>query len=247
VRALELANDRELTFLFANQGGPGADGAVFFTDTLFRVATISGGEIGDDCAIEVGVEGRACRSSAECDGSSCEGIVRNEDRATVLADGVCTGPPVEVGVGNICIGDNDCERGLVCSPFGSFADEGSCSPGWMRGGFTGEKGVELVVPGSASVAVSVSGLATVPTNARLDVRITQEATSPLRITLTNPSGTTTTFGERSDTNIVIFDEAVAVLGDESVNGVWFLTVEADEASVSGVIESVVMTFDSRFD
>ena len=240
---LEVAGDREIVFVTARQGGADVDGAAYFFDTVFRVATVSSGVVGG-CAVEVGLEGRVCDAREDCDGVNCEGIVREGD--TVIADGVCA--PPQAGGGDACLGDNDCSAGFVCALFGFGADSGDCQQAWRRGSFRGDDDVKVLpAGGTVRVPLVVHGLATVPSRFLLDLRADLNAESTLTVTLENPSGTRTAGGTFTGTAVHLDGVDVPVLSDEGVNGVWFVEVFDVGGSSGGGVVAVSATIDSRFD
>jgi hypothetical protein len=245
LRLLEVGFDRELVF-FTADGDGGALGAGFFAGTRFQVATVAAGEL-SGCAVEIGLEGRVCSDASECEGRMCVGIVRTEDQLTVLADGVCSQSPIE-GEGDLCTGDSDCGAGMICALFGTGAEEGACSAGWMRRSYRADLSqASLVADGTLRLPFNVSGLATVPTVLTLDLIVDLETPGELELTLLNPFETPSVIGARSGDRVELFAASVWAPGDESVNGRWVLELADVGGGASGRVLEALITIDSRWD
>lgn len=230
--------------------GDNSFGMIFAHGTTTPVAHIVDGDLAE-CRVTWGSERRRCEADAHCEGGArCIG---RSDASTL---GRCVDPSrdTEPAVGAMCKGELGCPAGtgLVCAGAAS-SDVGLCLPGWMRGTFGSE--APLAIPdgdgAGASVDLLVYGLATVSTDVRVSLVVSHPRTSDLRITLTNPAGTeVVVFDGEALTNGEVYLDGAAVRGfpgDESVNGVWRLTVVDRVRGEAGTLGRFALELTSRWD
>jgi len=170
----------------------------------------------------------------------------------LLGPGVCVPRARPDGEGDECRSDDECAAGLLCAPYGSGSVDGQCLPGWMRRTVraTGLDDTLRLLGENTGLSFVVSGVASVPTTARLDLTLTLTAPTGIRVWLTNPSGTTvpvadTVANPEVSLNLVHLD--VSVPGDESANGVWWLVLEGVDADVEVRATEALLTLHTRWD
>lgn len=102
---------------------------------------------------------------------------------------------------------------------------------------------------STSVTLDSYGLATAHTDVKLDLFITHDDLSKVRVTLRNPTGTEYVVHDRSDVYEIYLDGDVvrAFPGDEDANGTWTLTVQSFDANLRGTIHEFGLEVTSRWD
>ncbi len=105
----------------------------------------------------------------------------------------------------------------------------------------------VVAGGTLDLPILVSGLATVPTAAYLDLQVDQDGVNPLVITLVNPKGTSTPVMMSDAPTITLELAEVPVPGDESAGGVWHLLVEDSGGQASGAVARLALMLDTRWD
>ena len=247
---LAVGTDRVIELWTAHYGDTRA-GQAWFRGGLTRVADVQDGFF-SRCAVERAIEGQPCAGPADpiCGaGHQCTGMVFDEG-GSIIAGGVCASTTAVPGQGDVCVGDGDCSVGAVCSPYGAGTAEGQCVPGWMRHSFPATGALRDLLPGGElRLPIAVSGLATVPTVAHLDLVVGQLGVNGLRVALENPSGTQvpvieTTGAPTVDLSLVW--QEVAVAGDEAVNGSWTLVIEDTGGAASGAVYALELTLDSRY-
>jgi len=146
-----------------------------------------------------------------------------------------------------CAATSDCAANLICVGTTVY-DVGHCRPSWMGGTFTST--TDHVIPdGGAAVASSleVSGLATVPEDAIVNLDITHPNPAQLTITLTQPSS-----AESLIWDVDSAGHARVVIGsslerDSSVNGTWTLRVRDTQVGGAGVLRGWSLELTSRYD
>lgn len=177
--------------------------------------------------------GDPCPSGLFCTGGS-------------TSPGRCVDTSVE-GSGDPCSASGACGDGLVCA--GRDDDfVGICNPEWMKDEFVNEGAASIPdgPNGSSGMSVDVVGLATVPTDAVVHARIEHARQADLELTLENPTGTSVLVWP-AGSGPVPATIPVNVPGDESVNGLWTLTVKDKSAGVTGAITLFTLELTSRFD
>jgi len=230
--------------------GDNSFGMIFAHGTTIAVARIVDGDLAD-CRATWGPERRRCEADDHCaDGARCVGRPAGVSAGRCIDGRADTQP----GIGGACEGELGCEAGagLVCAG-AAIGGQGMCLPAWMRGTFASAPA--LAIPDAASDGVSaellVSGLATVSMDVRLSLVVSHERTSDLRVSLTNPAGTEVVVfdGEAIGSGEIYLDgQALAGFpGDESVNGVWRLTVKDDEVGATGELVRFGLDLTSRWD
>jgi hypothetical protein len=166
----------------------------------------------------------------------------------VLAPGTCISPAPIPGEGEPCSGHADCDpgTGLLCLDTIIDGQPGTCRPGWMRRSFPAPDGA-LVAGGSLEIPILVSGLATVPTGAYLDLQLVQDAANELEIRIINPLGTSTLVSASAAKLIELDLTPLPVPGDESAGGVWKLVIDDLGGKASGAVTHLALTLDTRWD
>jgi len=241
------ASGRRQFVVYEVGAGDNSFGAYFPVDSDVPAALINDSDVGD-CAVGWGPERRWCSDKEPCaDGVTCNG--RDERQGS----GLCLDASKDniPGNGDSCGADTECGSGLVCAG-SALGGEGLCNPAWMRGYFGTRPGMPIPdgPTGKTEVKLTVAGLATVSTDVRIDLYITHQRVSDLKITLINPSGTRGIVfdGERNGTEIHLRGEAVGGFpGDESVNGEWTLEVVDRNRNKTGTVQEVALIPTSRWD
>lgn len=178
-------------------------------------------------------EGAPCPQGLFCTGGSS-------------SPGRCVDTHVE-GSGDPCSASGTCGEGLVCAGRGDDFS-GICNPEWMKDEFVNEGAASIPdgPTGSSGMSVDVVGLATVPTDAVVHARIEHARPADLELTLENPTGTSVLVWA-AGAGPIPETISVNVPGDESVNGLWTLTVKDKAAGVVGAITLFTLELTSRFD
>lgn len=249
---LAVGTDRVIVAYSAAYGDT-VGGLLWLRGALVSVGSIQDGEL-DDCAIERGIEGSECTSSGDpvCGTEhACLGVVL-DDVGAVQGPGACAPLAALEGEGQSCIEDDACGTGQLCTPFSVAASDGQCAAGWVRRGFRADLSQAVTTPGGvARVPIVVSGVATVPTAARLRLLLGQDAPNPLRVSLENPTGTFTLVADTSaapSADIFLPEQLLGVPGDEGANGVWNLVIEdLGDGTIGGAVFDLQLIVDTRFD
>ena len=199
------------------------------------------------CGVERAIEGQPCASERDCaPDHMCLDILEDQG-GVVIAPGACVWPAALPGEGASCTAHDDCEpsTGLLCLD-NLGGGVGGCRPGWMRRSFAGADAA-LVAGGTVTIPIVVSGLATVPNAAYLDLHVFQDGENALALRLVNPDATVTDIGTTDATSFIIDLEPVNVPSDESAGGTWQLVVEDIGGDASGGVSRVALTLDTRWD
>jgi hypothetical protein len=242
---LDVGTDRALVFYSAHYGDTRV-GRVFFWKSLTMVGAIEDGFF-SRCGVERAIEGQPCTDDVACAPEHmCLDILESQGR--VLAPGTCVWPAPLVGEGVSCSAHDDCDpsSGLLCIDILAGGDSGTCRPGWMRRSFAGPD-TALVAGGTVMIPLVISGVATVPTAAYLDLQLTQNSANELAVHLVNPDGTSALVSAIDAPLWIIDLEQVGVPGDESAGGIWHLVVEDIGGDASGAATRVALTLDTRWD
>lgn len=243
---LDVGTDRTLVAFTAHYGDTQV-GRVFFRGTLTLVGAIEDGAF-TRCGVERTIEGQPCQDDMTCaPDHDCLDILTDMNQA-VLAPGTCISPAPIPGEGEPCSGHADCDpgTGLLCLDTIIEGEPGTCRPGWMRRSFPAPDGA-LVAGGSLEIPILVSGLATVPTGAYLDLQLVQDAANELEIRIINPLGTSTLVSASAAKLIELDLTPLPVPGDESAGGVWKLVIDDLGGKASGVVTHLALTLDTRWD
>lgn len=246
--------------------GDNSFGAIFELGSTTLVGKIQDGEMVrpvDEfvlgCDVPFGVPGLVCSNHAACgQGLRCEGAISEHPAGGVV--GRCVdhrvsddAPANEAR----CSAPSDCpiEDGLVCSGLSIF-DEGFCRPAWVLGQFHDNNTIELPAQGTHQRDLAVWGLATVPEDAFISLRLLHPDPQTIKITLIpalRDEGTPfVVFDGATDpaavgTTTVVIDKAIEHSGDESLNGLWSIVVEDSAAGGAGQIDTWSLRFSSRMD
>jgi len=216
-------------------------GTVYASGTTERAAVISDLDFYDCVAFE-GAARQDCASSADCAGDDlqCEGIVNGV--GSCIDAGVR--PP---GTDAECATTLDCAEGLVCA--GENFGGGLCNPAWMRRRFYVEPFAAIDGSGM-SVTIDSYGLATVHTDVTLDLLLTHDDLSKVRVVLVNPTGTESVLHDRDGALRELSLRGAAIAGfpgDEDANGTWTLRVENLDPTLGGRLYDIGLEVTSRWD
>lgn len=246
--------------------GDNSFGAIFELSSTTMVARIQDGDMlhpGEafalGCDVPFGVPGLVCSNHEACgQGLRCEGAISEHPAGGVV--GRCVdhrvsddAPANEAR----CTAPADCpiDDGLVCSGLSIF-DEGFCRPAWVLGQFHDDNTIALPAQGTLQRDLAVWGLATVPEDAFISLRLLHPDPTTVTITLVpalRDEGTPfVVFDGATDpaavgTTTVVIDKAIAHPGDESLNGLWSIVVEDTAAGGAGQIDTWSLRFSSRMD
>lgn len=165
-----------------------------------------------------------------------------------FAEGTCVKFAPYDGSSAACTTDAACGAGGICAGL-ALSPEGLCQPAWMRGTYSmpvsGQVSSPLPRDGSwLRVVVPVSGQATVPMDAWLQVFVDGDARNA-RVRLSNPYGTTSSTWVPLAMGI---RAPVGVPGDEVINGEW--VVELQDVGTTGapaVFRGARLSVTSRWD
>lgn len=244
--------------------GDNSFGAIFHAGSGELAARIVDGDIYDGtpqanlgCDVSIGPGWATCSDTADCGGGlRCEGTINEHPTEGTIGKCVDTslgqGDPTD---GNTCASNADCsfENGLLCSGLTIF-DEGFCRPAWMFGSFAAEASIAIPANGSVEQDIFVYGLATVPEDARIYLRVMHPNLSDLDITVI-PAGRdngslATVFTGATDAISgqvgITIDTNLMHPGDETLNGRWTLHIE-NNGSSTGSARDYALQFSSRFD
>ncbi len=225
------------------------------------------------CRIPTGARWRSCVDNTACGAQArCEGVVRRFDERTgtesVIALGKCVARAEATSSPRA---DAPCDAmatcpladGLACSALDGTS--GLCRPLWMFGRVRFPFFLSVPARGVVEHPIVVSGLATVPEQARLDAALSAPDLTKVRVTLLNPvfrtpavvfdgpalgvAGVTALLGGTSGERRL--SVRVPVPGDEPVNGEWRLVVDtrAERAGLAGdrAVVDASLTLSSRYD
>ncbi len=255
----------DLPFIAYEMGaGDNGFGAIFHGQTGKLVARIIDSDIYDGsddpdigCDIPMGPGWAPCSEDADCGGGlRCEGEADGHPTEGVL--GKCVDATLGQGHprdGADCTSDEQCsfEDGLLCSGLSIF-ESGFCRPAWMFGSFESGTSAAIEAGDVTEQDIFVSGLATVPEDARIQFHLNHSRMSDLNITVI-PAGrdnaslatifTGSTDATPGQTSLSI-DTNVPHPGDEDVNGVWTLRIE-NTGTRAGSVSGYALQFSSRFD
>ena len=196
----------------------------------------------------LGEEGAPCNDTNPCaDGLHCIG--RPHDGSAEY--GACRNTTHLSGEGETCSAESDCQEGLLCTDL-THGDQGSCVPQWMSGSFfmATPTAVPDDDPNGIETSVVVSGLATVPTDVELDLKIRHTWVGDLRVILVDPNGQEAIVWDRQGGSADDIRWRGPVAGfsmDDSVNGRWTLRVSDHAAYDEGIIEGWSLFLISRWD
>lgn len=239
---LDVGTDRTLVS-FSGHYGDTRVGRVFLQGTPTVVGAIEDSEF-VRCGVERAIEGQPCVNDLVCaPDHECNDILTEMNE--LLAAGACISLASLPGEGKSCNAHADCDpaSGLLCL---DTLSAGTCRPGWMRRSFAGSDAA-LVPGGVLDIPILVSGVATVPTGAYLDLQLAQDAPNAIEVRLVNPIGTSTTVSATDAPLIKLDLAAMTVPGDESAGGVWHLFVEDLGGQASGIVSRLALTLDTRWD
>ncbi|MBP8811613.1 MAG: hypothetical protein KBG48_34675 [Kofleriaceae bacterium] len=190
-----------------------------------------------------------CVGDADCGGAPrrCWGTVN--DGSTQL--GVCQDLRSVPGQGDPCSATRACGAGLVCAGLSLWPD-GICVSAWMTGSFTMD--VPQVIAASAgataTAAVIVHGLATVPLDVWVDLDVRGVDPRRLRVWLENPQGQRASLWDGATDGGTIPARLLprpGVAHDEYVNGAWRVGVETTAAGTAGTLHAVTVHVTSQWD
>jgi hypothetical protein len=228
---------------FRYWAGDNPYGAIFAPDSAEYAAKIRDGDL-ESCVAYVGPGEAACRADTDCGAAfRCRGQVDGVGKCAPFADAP--------GDGLDCGGAEHKEcptgQGLVCAGLSRWA-EGICFPVWMSGHFADSSEAPVPDGGVLVRKLVARGLTTVDMDVRLRLRVSHTKPSELRITLVNPIGTDKVVWDGASADGAIeLDTAVALSGDEPVNGEWTLRIEDRARGQTGRLEGWSLYIMSRWD
>lgn len=235
----DVSNNRGFE-VFEYALGDTSVGTVYAAGTTDRAAVISDLDF-YDCVAFSGPARQDCATNSDCaDGLRCEGLT-NGVGACIFAG------PLPEGSESECTTTIDCSEGLVCA--GENSGGGSCTPAWMRRHFYVEPNVAISGDG-LSINLDSYGLATAHTDVDLDLFVTHDDFSSLRIVLVNPAGTESVIHDRTGSVTELYLKGRALSGfpgDESANGTWTLRIENLNPASSGQLYHFGLEITSRWD
>ncbi len=243
---LDVGTDRAFA-LYVGRYQSVLRGRGFFRGTMTILGAVEDGMF-SRCGVERGVEGQPCADDVPClPDHQCNDVLTDEN-AMILAAGACIFPGPLTGEGDPCTAHDECgpANGLLCIDAMHEGDPGTCRPGWMRRSFAGNE--DALTPGGiTSIEILVSGVATVPTAAYLDLAIVQSAEDLLTLRLFNPTGTLSHMSQTNLQNLRLDLEPMSAPGDESAGGIWKLEIEDSSGKADGLVREVALTLDTRWD
>lgn len=260
---VEMGNGRPYRALEFG-AGDNSFGAIFEHGTTTMVAFIQDSdllrpipEFAPGCDVPFGVAGLVCQGAETCQGLPCGGMI---DVHPVGMVGRCVNSALgqdSPALEQRCTSAADCplHDGLVCSGITQF-DEGFCRPAWVLGQFREVATIALPQRGTITRDLYVYGLATVPEDAWISLRLLHPDPKQIKITLIpalQDEGTPfVVFDGKTDpaaigTTAVTIDRVIAHPGDESLNGKWTLVVEDTKSGKAGMIDGWELRFSSRMD
>jgi subtilisin-like proprotein convertase family protein len=247
--------------------GDNSFGAFFEYGVPTLAVSIQDGDLYDaeeeiGCGIPLGERWNRCDSDAGCAaGLICEGIIDHPLHGLL---GRCVDP--DLGLGSSvyeCTEEQSCEldKGLICSGMARYGS-GFCRPAWMARTFKGAERVDIPDgdPQGVQTSVWAYGLATVDEEVNIDMSVSHDDFTQLRITMTNPYGlegdVITVFdGSKpwhmeeidADSGWARIKKTLYFSGDEEVNGPWTLYLVDNTPGVQGRLYSWELYISSRYD
>jgi Proprotein convertase P-domain/Somatomedin B domain len=207
---------------------------------------------GDCCADKQQVcdtpkPGQDCSASSQCGGSmKCFGIPGDGSGPF----GKCNSSAAISGEGASCSATQPCKANLVCAGQEIWT-EGNCVPTWMKGSYENASAQSIPLGiGGVTSSVVVYGLATVPVDIAVDLKITHPRPSDLTITLTDPNGAVSTVWKQASTLGPDLNQRLLVKDnsrDDMVNGRWTLKVVDGKTGASGTLKKWTLELTSRWD
>lgn len=185
-----------------------------------------------------------CKTVADCvPPEKCWGIPN--DGATDL--GRCVDiQAVPNGAGNTCTASMPCGPDLVCVGLSKW-EQGFCNPAWMEGIYTNSNPVTIPSGATVTHTIPVYGLATVPVDIWVTLKLAYPKANALFVTLTDPNGDVAVVwnvGEGVDS--VSTTVVSGISGDDAVNGLWTLTIQGTPIS-TGVLYMTQLKITSNWD
>ncbi len=263
VDLIEMGNGRPYRALEFG-AGDNSFGAIFEHGTTTLVGVIHDSdllrpvdEFAPGCDVPFGIPGLSCHSADACEGLPCGGMIDNHPAGEV---GRCINSSLgqdSPALEQRCTSAADCplQDGLICSGITQF-DEGFCRPAWVLGQFREVRTIQLPKKGKITRDLYVYGLATVPEDAWINLRLLHPDPKQIKITLIpalQDEGTPfVVFDGKTDpaavgTTTVEIDRVIAHPGDESLNGKWTLVVEDTKTGKAGMVDGWELRFTSRMD
>lgn len=185
-----------------------------------------------------------CKTVADCvPPETCWGIPK--DGSTDLGHCVDT-QSVPPGAGNLCTISDPCGPDLICVGLSKW-EQGFCNPAWMEGVYTNS--TPITIPSGATVihTIPVYGLATVPVDIWVTLKLAYPKADMLSVTLTDPNGDVAVVWDVGEGVDSISTTAVqGISGDDAVNGLWTLTIQGTPIS-TGVLYMTQLRITSNWD
>ena len=225
--------------------GDNSYGAVFYYRSMEMAAAINDGDL-YGCTLFAprgeALEGESCRGTGDCAAAlPCRGVFAGAGKCAANVNHSSNGDP--------CATDAACGTPLMAC-HGATQEAGYCGPAWMRDTFADAATTPIPDNGTVERRVIARGLASVPTDVIIKLRIVHPRASQLRITLANRSGTELLVHDGTaadDGHDLVIDRPIGVPGDEAVNGDWTLSVQDRAATQTGTIAGWELTLGSRWD
>ena len=194
------------------------------------------------CGVAMGGgEGDDCTSNESCgDGLRCQG--RPNDESSPY--GKCVDPIG--GSGNDCDRWSPCPEDEICAGW-TLWGEGTCVPQWMAGRYGGA--VSSPIGDALDESLVVYGLASVPVDIEVQVRIDHPRRTDLRVTLIDPNGDSAVLWDRTS-ELEEWSRSFVTNGisrDDAVNGRWTLRVEDLVSGETGTLRHFQLFIVSRWD
>ena len=192
--------------------------------------------------------GEDCRVSAECaDGLRCLGVPHDGS----VDIGKCVDTTPVRGEGEDCDRRTPCAEGTLCAGQ-TLWGEGNCVAQWMAGTFTSNLTLDIdAEPGQPLMTpVTVYGLASVPVDITVTVRIEHARGRDLVVELIDPNDDSAMLWNHSDEVGRGPVRSFALNGisrDDAANGRWLLSVEDTVAGVEGILIGWDLFVVSRWD
>lgn len=235
----DVSNERSYD-VFEYALGDTSVGTVYAAGTTERAAVISDLDF-YECQAFRGPARRDCSTNEDCaEGLRCEGRVNG------VGSCINTSASPE-GNQAQCTSSSECSEGLVCA--GENFGGGFCNPAWMRRHFQVEP-FQAFTEDGLTIDLDSYGLATAHTDVSLNLFITHDDFSQLRVVLTNPTGTESIVHNQDGTANELYFRHEAVRGfpgDEDANGTWTLRIENLDPTLSGRLYDFGLEVTSRWD
>ncbi|MEZ4222747.1 MAG: proprotein convertase P-domain-containing protein [Polyangiaceae bacterium] len=160
-------------------------------------------------------------------------------------------PPAPTGTtanGMDCHAHEECQSGLCAGLTLPYYSNGFCMEAWTANTFT--SAAPMSIPddaSSASSAIVVSGLATVPMDVVVDLEIDHPRKQDLRVVLHQPGGAEAVLWNHQEAPPTHIVAPSGIEGDNMVNGEWSLEITDTVSGQAGTLKSWKMWISSNWD